>query len=112
MRVYEPYIAKNIGELRDCIASMMLDSPKFVDTTGYFREKNLDNTFQGLRSSLDGLRTKLGDERYCKLIEISNQMRAYFEADPEDRTGDAIKGRDLILDMLDLLKARRTRPPG
>jgi len=106
MRKYNPYIPESIGDLRDLIGSMMLDSPTFVDKSGFFAGKNIETAFYALGEGLRILRGKLGEERYRELVEMSNQMRAYFEADPEDQTGDAIKGRDLILDMLDLLKAR------
>jgi hypothetical protein len=106
MPQYKLLIPENISDLKELIASMMLDSPRFVDKSGSMRGKNLDTTFYELDEGLRILRGQLGAERYLKLAEMSKQMRAYFEADPEDETGDAIKGRDLILDMLDLLKSR------
>jgi len=33
-------------------------------------------------------------------------MRAHFEADPEDKTDDALKGREIIREMEDLLRRR------
>jgi hypothetical protein len=36
-------------------------------------------------------------------------MRAYFEADPEDKTDDSLKGRAIILEMMDLLKQSRPK---
>ena len=99
----EAYVAQTIGELMDKLGSMMLDSPKFVDTSGYFPKQSLDTTFEGLTYSLDHLRKKLGERRYHKLVELTGQMRAHFEADPEDTTGEAWEGRRIINDMEDLL---------
>lgn len=39
------------------------------------------------------------------LVALPDKMRAHFEADPEDRTEDGIKGRDCIIEMEDILKA-------
>jgi len=98
MRNLQPYIPKGIGGVMDTLASVMLGSPTFKDKTGHFPEQNVD---EGLKL----LRPKLGDELYQRVMEMSHQMRAYFEADPEDKTGEANKGRKLILEMEDLLKA-------
>ena len=46
---------------------------------------------------------------YNELRTMSDRMRTHFEADPEDKTDDAIKGRELIKDMLDLLKATKRK---
>jgi hypothetical protein len=37
---------------------------------------------------------------------MSDQIRAYFEADPDEKTGETRKGKDLVYDMEDLVKAR------
>jgi hypothetical protein len=41
---------------------------------------------------------------------MSDRMRAHFEADPENKTDDTLKGRDIIVEMENLLKqgARRS----
>ncbi len=36
---------------------------------------------------------------------MSAQMRAYFEADPDDNTGETTKGLEIALDMIDILKS-------
>jgi len=105
MRNLQPYIPKGIGGVMDTLASVMLGSPTFKDKTGHFPEQNVETTFYSLNEGLKLLRPKLGDELYQRVMEMSHQMRAYFEADPEDKTGEANKGRKLILEMEDLLKA-------
>jgi hypothetical protein len=88
----------------DYLGAMMLDSPTFIDRTGYFPGSNLQTTFYELNESLRLIRERLGEERYLKLMEMSDRMRAHFEADPEDRTDDTLKGRAIIREMEDLLK--------
>jgi hypothetical protein len=114
--MFGPYtylIPKNLSELRDTLGGMMLLSPKFEDITGYFPGRSIDTTFYELNEGLRLMRGKLGDELYLKLRDMSDQMRAHFEADPEDKTGESLKGREIIMDMEDLLKEhgrkRRTR---
>lgn len=100
---YKPYIAQTPSELMDLLGMMMLRSPTFQDKMGYFPERNIDTVFYQLNESLSVQRGKLGEERYLQLRSISDKMRAHFEADPEDKTDDSIKGRELILEMEDLL---------
>jgi hypothetical protein len=103
---FEPYIPQNVGDIMDVLAMMMLKSPKFIDGTGYFPGVNIDTAFLQLNEGLGVIRGKLGEERYLKLREMSDRMRAHFEADPDDKTDDCLKGRDIVLDMRGLLKQR------
>jgi len=84
----------------------MLKSPTFVDRTGYFPGKNLETTFYELNEALRLISGELGEDRYLKLIEMSARMRAHFEADPEDKTDDSLKGREIIREMGTLLRQK------
>lgn len=111
-RPYKPYIPQSIGEIMDHLASMMLDSPAFEDDSGYFPGRNIDTTFFELNEGLKVVRKKLGEERYTALAALSDRMRAHFEADPENKTDDTLKGRAIIHEMEDLLTGRAGRVPG
>ncbi len=100
---YKPHIAQTISELMDILGLLMLSSPTFIDESGYFPGMNLDTVFEGVNESLRALRGKLGDDRYIKLRTLSDRMKAHFEADPENKTDDTLKGRALIHEMEDLL---------
>lgn len=102
-RPYSPYIPQGKSELMDKLAFIMLSSPTFVDETGYFPDRSIDTTFFALNEGLRLIRKRLGEEKYAALVDLSARMRAHFEADPEDETGETIKGRELIHDMEDLL---------
>jgi len=93
----------------DKLGGMMLLYPKFKDLTGYFPGRNIDNTFYELNEGLRMLQSKLGEELYLKLRDMSDRMRAHFEADPDFKTGESLKGRDLLLEMMDLLKQSRRK---
>lgn len=89
---------------------MMIASPKFEDITGYFPGRSIDTTFYELNEGLEILKAKLGDDTYVKLREMSDLMRTHFEADPENKTEDTLKGREIILNMVDIIKqAARVR---
>lgn len=103
---YRPYIPQNIGELMDQLGSMMLGAPTFKDKTGYFPQ-NIDTEFFALNEGLLVIRKKLGEERYAALRTLSDKMRALFEADPEDKTGETQAGREIIHEMEDILKSNR-----
>ena len=104
MRPANMYIPQGVSEIIDHLGLMMLYSPTFVDDTGYFPNRNIDTVFHQLNEGLRLIRGKLGKERYLKLVEMSDRMRAHFEADPENKTDDTLKGRDIISEMEDLLK--------
>lgn len=108
-RPYKPYIPQTIGEIWDQLGSMMLSSSTFVDTTGYFPNKNIDTEFFRLKEGFKTVRRQLGEERYEKLVAMADRMKAHFEADPEDKTDDSMAGRQLIYDMEDVLKEVRRR---
>ena len=106
MKVVTEYvltIPETKGDLNDHLGFMMLSSPTFIDKTGYFPTYTIDTAFIELNEGLSRLRKRLGEERYLALREMSDRMRALFEADPEDVTGDAKKGRRIILEMEELL---------
>ena len=110
IRKYDPHIPASMPELRDRMTFMLLMSPKFIDNTGYFPEQNLDNSFYGLNEGLNRLRHRLGEELYQRLMKMSDEARVCFEADPEDKTGETRKGKSLILDMEELIRARASKP--
>jgi hypothetical protein len=97
------YIPQGVSEVMDQLGMMTLKSPTFVDNTGYFPYRNIHVVFLQLNEGLRLIRGTLGDERYLKLLEMSDRMRAHFEADAENRTDDTLKGRDIIYEMESLL---------
>jgi hypothetical protein len=101
---YKPYVPQDIGELLDYLAYVTLASPTFKDKTGYFPRENIETAFFGLNESLLMVRNELGDARYAALKALSDKMRALFEADPEDKTGETHAGRMLIHEMEDILE--------
>lgn len=106
---HEPYIPQGIGEVIDQLGSMMLSSPKFQSRFPWEREENIDTNFYQLNEGLKAVRRQVGDETYAQLVALSDKMRAHFEADPEDKTEDGLKGRDCIDEMIEVLRASRRR---
>ncbi len=88
----------------------MLNSPTFVDKTGMFPDRGIETEFFELNESLKLLRPKFGEENYAKMVELSDRMRAHFEADPEDVTEDGKLGRDCLYAMEDIIKSLRRKP--
>jgi hypothetical protein len=62
-----------------------------------------------LYEGLNRNRRTLGEERYHALMRMSDRMRAHFEADPEDKTGEALKGCKIIHEMEDILRQVRRK---
>jgi len=111
-RPYEPLIPNTVGEVIELLGWMMLNSPKFEDTSGYFPGQNIDTEFFALKEGLKANCNRLGEERCAVLLALSDRMRAHFQADPENKTDDTLAGRALILEMIELLKSgsRRKTP--
>ena len=108
-RKNSPRVPTGINEVWDFLGHMMLAAPTFRDSSGYFPYRNVETQFQSLNEGLKTVRSDVGEETYQKLVALSDRMRAHFEADPESKNGEVIKGRELILDMQDILKASRKR---
>ena len=104
MKPKKMYVPENIQELLEFVVSMQLSAPRFFDKTGYLPFLNLDYVFRQLHEGLSVNRQTLGEERYNELMRMSDQMRALFEADPEDKTGDTLKGCKIIHQMEDILR--------
>jgi hypothetical protein len=98
------YIPRGISEIIDHLAMMMLYAPTFEHD--FFEDQNVDTVFQELNQALSLIQKKLDQERYETLVSLSARMRAAFEADPEDKTGEASQGRRLIEEMQVVLIGR------
>jgi hypothetical protein len=106
------YVPQDLSELMAYLSHMMLASPTFRDNTGYLPRENIDTTFFSLNEGLRAVRKALGEERYAALKDLSDRMRALFEADPDDTAGDTHNGRILINEMKDILKSAAKTPDG
>lgn len=98
------YIPQGISEIIDHLAMMMLHAPTFEHN--FFEDQNVETVFYELDQALTLIQKKLGQERYEQLMSLSARMRAAFEADPEDKTGEANQGRRLIEEMQIVLIGR------
>lgn len=105
----KPYIPQGISAVIDHLGSMMLSAPKFKSRLPWDFEENIDTNFFELNEGLKTVRRLVGEDTYTQLVALSDKMRAHFEADPEDKTDDGIKGRDCIEEMIELLRASGRR---
>jgi hypothetical protein len=109
MRPAKMYVPQNVQDLPEFVVSMLSSAPKFIDKTGWLPFRNLDYVFRQLNEGLNCNRPTLGEERYHELMRMSDRMRALFEADPEDKTGETLKGCKIIHEMEDILKQVRRK---
>jgi hypothetical protein len=101
-----PYIPQSVSEILENLGSMMLSAPAFLDDSGYFPDRNIESEFYLLNEGMRLIRKRLGEEKYVTLAGMSDQMRAHFEADPEDVTGEATQGRKIIDQMMFILRGK------
>ena len=112
---YENYVPRDLPSVIDMLGMMMICSPTFVSER--FADRNVRTVFAALNAGLAQAKDQLGPEKYAQLVQMSARIRAHFEADPEDKTDDTLKGRDLIDEMIDILdkhirKVRNLPPRG
>ena len=88
---------------------MVFDAPTFIDKTGVFYDRNIDSLFYTLVESFGIIRKKLGDDRYATMIELAGRAKALFAADQDDTNGKTRAGRELLMDIQDLLNEVRKR---
>jgi hypothetical protein len=107
------HVPQTVGEILELLADMMLTSPDFRDRTGLLPGRGIDTVFAELEGGLQNVRKRIGEETHARLLDLSRRMRAHFEADPEDKTEDGIKGSRCIVEMEDILRklGRRPTPP-
>ncbi|GAA0641662.1 hypothetical protein GCM10009424_16280 [Sphingomonas ursincola] len=108
------YVPKDLDSIYNFLGWMMLYAPEFRSDTFSASEQGIDITFFGLNEGLKQVRSQIGEKTYLQLVEMSQRMRAHFEADPEDKNGECKKGRTLIEDISDIIESslRRTAPRG
>jgi hypothetical protein len=102
--IYKPYVPKGTREILDHLNYIMFSGPAFEDPR--FIGRDLPTAFFELDEALLLIRDNLGERRYAQLKELSNRVRAHYEADPENKTDDTLKARELILLMEDILKQK------
>ena len=98
------HVPNDISELLELVVSMLSRAPAFKDRTGWLPFLNLDYVFRQLAEGLAQNRARLGEQRYQDLTRMAAEMRALFEADPENKTGETLQGRKIILQMEDILR--------
>jgi hypothetical protein len=97
-------VPQDLRELLEFAVSVLSSAQMFADKTGYFPHQNLDYVFRQLFAGLSLNKPALGEQRYEKLIDMSDRMRALFEAEPEDKTGETLLGCKIIHQMEDMLR--------
>jgi hypothetical protein len=100
---YKPYISQNVGEPLDQLASWCLPHRPSKIRPDTFANSISTRFFSALNESLLVVRKTLGEECYSALRAMSDKMRALFESDPEDKTGNTQAGRVLLYEMEDIL---------
>lgn len=103
------YVPGNVGEVLDQLSHMLLRAPKFEDKTGYLPHRNCGYVFKQLIGGFDNIRQELGEACYGELLLMSDRVRALFEADPEDKTGETLEGCKIIHQMEDILRQVRRK---
>jgi len=98
------HIPNDISELLTLLGWISVKAPKFTDRTGYLPGVTLDSAFHALSGGLSNVRPELDDSAFHRLRLMSEQARALFEADPDDKTGQTLQGRQLILQMEDVVR--------
>ena len=93
-----------ISELSDLLATIVLRAPELQVGLGFPSYRNLNYIFTQLTLGLDANRARLGEARFLELTRMKDEVRALFEADPDDKTGEMHRGCLMINDMDEILR--------
>lgn len=110
MKPAKMHVPQDIQEILVLLSWILLKSPQFIEKSGYFQSMSVEYVFGRLKEGLANVRETLGEERYQELMRMSDRMQAHFIADPENKTGETRKGRDIIYEMEDVLRQVRRKP--
>lgn len=72
------YIPSTVSEVKDRIGAMVLCMPEYVDDIS---KNGVDGAYSELEHSLSLIRSKLGDTKYEKLLEMSRKSQQFFAED-------------------------------
>ena len=99
----KPYVPTSLSEIYDMLGSMLLFAPTFIDPTGTFSERNVENEFATLVEAFGLVRKKLGEERYAKLVDLAASAKTLFAEDQDDTNGKTDQGRALLYEIEDII---------
>jgi hypothetical protein len=109
-------VAETLSELADQADTIASMAPRFDSSHIYYPWENIDTNFEAFNEGLQRLRAQLGEGLFETLVAMAAQMRACFDADPENRTGETRKGKQIGTDIADLvddrIEALKGRPEG
>ena len=104
MERYKPYVPQDRQELVDLLGSMVLDSPRFADTSGFFPGKNIETVYFALSEGLKAIQVDLGRERVAKLDEMAERTKKWFTAATDEDADEVWAGRNLLLEMIEIVE--------
>ena len=99
----KPYVPASLSEIYDMLGSMLLFAPTFIDPTGTFSERNVENEFATLVEAFGLVRKKLGEECYAKLVDLAASAKTLFAEDQDDTNGKTDQGRALLYEIEDII---------
>lgn len=105
MRPYKPYIPQSAGETIELLGAMVLDAPSFEDDS-YFVGKNIDTTYFALDEGLKVIRSKLGEDRYTRLVEMARVTKEKFLQAADEDAEEVREGRNVLIEMIEMLRRR------
>jgi len=105
MPPYKPYIPQSAGETIELLGAMVLDAPTFEDDS-YFVGKNIDTTYFALDEGLKVIRSKLGEDRYARLVEMALLTKQKFLQASDEDAEEVLAGRNILIEMIGMLRRR------
>ncbi|MDQ0250369.1 hypothetical protein J2W22_002433 [Sphingomonas kyeonggiensis] len=95
------YVPGTLGEIYDLLGSMVLSAPTFTDPS--FPNRDLNNRFLQLTLGFDAVRTKIGEDHYNVLTNLSLRAKVLFEHDQNDSNGKTDEGRTILFQIEELI---------
>ena len=104
---FKPYVPQYLSEVQDVLTSMVGGAPTFLKPGFNGLGRNLESEFACVSEGIAGVRDKLGEERYARLMALLAQAKMLFLEDQNDDNGKTKQGCDLLWDMDEIIEEVR-----
>ncbi len=104
---FKLHVPEHLSEVQDVLTSMVGSAPTFLKPGFNGLGHNLESEFACASEGIAGVRDKLGEGRYARLMALLAQAKMLFLEDQNDDNGKTKQGCDLLWDMDEIIEEVR-----
>lgn len=105
----QKFFPKTLSDLYDLLGPIAGHAPKYDNDWYQYLGRTIHTEFEDLLGGLANVRSKLGEERYSRAVDLAARAKALFLEDPDDDNGKTDEGLKLIWQIEEIVQAARSR---